>query len=193
MFPFYFFSANVESQIFSFFFFFQWLFHFIFYFLLFIFLAALGLCCCAWAFSSCCELGATLRCSAWASHCSGFSCCGAQALEHAGFSSCGTWAQQLRRTGLVAPQHVGSSQTRDGTHVPCIGWRILNHCATRDVRECFLAFSSFQRLPACVGLWPLPPPLKPAASCFCCHISYYQFSSSASLFEDPVTTLGPPG
>ena len=32
--------------------------------------------------------GATLHCGAWASHCSGFSCCRAQAPEHAGFSSC---------------------------------------------------------------------------------------------------------
>ena len=31
------------------------------------------------------------------------------------------WAQQLLHTGLVALQHVGSSQTRDQTHVPCIG------------------------------------------------------------------------
>ena len=36
-------------------------------------------------------------------------------------------------TGLVAPWHVGSSQTRDGTCVPCIGRRILIHCATREV------------------------------------------------------------
>ncbi|KAJ8786650.1 hypothetical protein J1605_006139 [Eschrichtius robustus] len=35
--------------------------------------------------------------------------------------------------GLVAPRHVGSSRTRDGTCVPCIGRRILNHCATREV------------------------------------------------------------
>ena len=33
-------------------------------------------------------------------------------------------------TGLVAPQHVGSSWTRARTHVPCIGRRILTHCAT---------------------------------------------------------------
>ena len=63
----------------------------------------------------------------------------------ASFSSCGTraqqlWltgsraqAQQLQRTGLVAPWHVGSSRTRDQTCVPCIGRWILNHCATRDV------------------------------------------------------------
>ena len=62
-----------------------------------------------------------------------------------GFSSCSTWAhqlwlsgsgaqaQQLWHTGLVAPWHVGSSQTRARTHVPCIGRWILNHCATREV------------------------------------------------------------
>ena len=33
---------------------------------------------------------------------------------------------------------MGSSQTRAQTRVPCIGWRILNHCATREVRsKCF--------------------------------------------------------
>ena len=40
-------------------------------------------------------------------------------------------AQQLWRTGLVAPRHVGSSRTRARTRVPCIGRRILNHCTTR--------------------------------------------------------------
>ena len=34
--------------------------------------------------------------------------------------------------GLVAPRHVGSSRTRAQTRVPCIGGRILNHCATRE-------------------------------------------------------------
>ena len=29
-----------------------------------------------------------------------------------GFSSCSAWAQYLWHTGLVAPRHVGSSQTR---------------------------------------------------------------------------------
>ena len=58
--------------------------------------------------------GATLRCSARASYCGGFSCCGARAL--------GARAQQLWRTGLVAPRHVGSSRTRARTRVPCIGF-----------------------------------------------------------------------
>ena len=35
--------------------------------------------------------------------------------------------------GLVAPWHVGSSRARARTRVPCIGRRILNHCATRQV------------------------------------------------------------
>ena len=35
-------------------------------------------------------------------------------------------------TGLVAPRHVGSSQTRARTRVPCISRQILNHCATRE-------------------------------------------------------------
>ena len=84
---------------------------FIFIFLKF-FLAVLGLHCCAWAFSSCGEQGATPRCGARASHCGGFSYCGAwalgtwvpvamalglsscgsRALEHR-LSSCGVWAQ----------------------------------------------------------------------------------------------------
>ena len=50
-----------------------------------------------------------------------------------GFSSCGSQAQYLWHTGLVVPWHVGSSQTRAPTSVPCIGRWILNHCATREV------------------------------------------------------------
>ena len=75
------------------------------------------------------------------------------------FSSCGNWGplfialrgpltiaaslvaehrlQTLRLsnlwlTGLVTPWHVGSSQTRAQTHVPCISRQILNHWATRE-------------------------------------------------------------
>ena len=34
---------------------------------------------------------------------------------------------------LVALWHMESSQTRDRTHVPCIGRQILIHCTTREV------------------------------------------------------------
>ena len=41
--------------------------------------------------------------------------------------------------GLSCPVgHVGSSWTRDGTHVPCFGGQILNHYTTREAQEVFL-------------------------------------------------------
>ena len=70
------------------------------------------------------QAGATPHRGARASHCRGLSCCGAQAPD--------AQAQQLWLTGPVAPRHVGSSQTRARTRVPCIGRQILNHCATRE-------------------------------------------------------------
>ncbi|XP_059934171.1 RING finger protein 24 isoform X1 [Mesoplodon densirostris] len=41
-------------------------------------------------------------------------------------------AQRAWLTGPAAPRHLGSSQTRARTHVPHIGRRTLNHCATRE-------------------------------------------------------------
>ena len=51
-----------------------------FIYFIYLLLAALGLRCCVQAFSTCGEWGATLRCGAQASHCGGFSCCGAHGL-----------------------------------------------------------------------------------------------------------------
>ena len=68
--------------------------------------------------------GATLHRNARASHHRGPSCCGAQAPD--------AQAQQSWLTGPAAPRHVGSSQTRARTRVPCTGRQILNHCATRE-------------------------------------------------------------
>ena len=48
------------------------------------------------------------------------SCCGAEAL--------GRWSV-IVASGLVVPRYMGSSLTRDQTHVPCIGKQILTHCA----------------------------------------------------------------
>ena len=44
-------------------------------------------------------------------------------------------ASALWLTGLAALRQVGSSQTRDRTHVPCTGGQILNHWTTREVPE----------------------------------------------------------
>ena len=70
------------------------------------------------------QVGAALHRGARASHYRGLSCCGAQAPD--------AQAQQLWLTGLVALQHVGSSQTRARTRVPSIGRQTPNHCATRE-------------------------------------------------------------
>ena len=73
-----------------------------------LFLAVLGLRCCTHAFSSCSERE-LLRCGAGASHCGGFSCCGARALgtqasvvvAH-GLGSCGSWALEHRLSSCGA-------------------------------------------------------------------------------------------
>ena len=54
----------------------------------------MGLRCCVRAFSCCGERGATLHCSAQASHYGGFSCCRARTVEHR-LSSCGARALLL--------------------------------------------------------------------------------------------------
>ena len=70
------------------------------------------------------QAGATPHCTARASHHRGPSRCGAQAPD--------AQAQQLWPTGPVAPRHVGSSQTRARTRVPCTGRQTPNNCATRE-------------------------------------------------------------
>ena len=87
------------------------------------------------------QAGAILHRGARASHYRGLSCCGAQAPD--------AQAQQLWLTGLVAPWHVGSSQTRVRTRVPCIGRQILNHCATREAQECLLKEKFLEMLCGC--------------------------------------------
>ena len=84
--------------------------------------------------SSCNYWGLRSSFSVQASHCSGLSCCRSQALGHTVFNSCahglGSCDSQglefrLNCCGLVAPRHVGSSQTRDRICVSCIGRQIL--------------------------------------------------------------------
>ena len=125
---------------------------FTFFFFFSLFLAALGLRCCARAFSSCGKQGLLFVAvrglliavaSLVVEH--GLQACGLQQLWRVDFSSCGVWAQQLWlvgsraraqqlwHTGLVALWLVGSSWTRDRTCVPCIGRQIFNHCTTRQV------------------------------------------------------------
>ena len=71
------------------------------------------------------------------------------------FSCFGLWAverglQKLRCSGLVAPLHMGSSQTRDWTHVPCHGRWILIHWTTREALV-ILSYSFF--FPLLIPKW----------------------------------------
>ena len=76
-----------------------------FYVILFIlFLAVLGGFLLHRLFSSCGEQGLLCNCRAWASHPSGFSCCGARALGCMGFSSCGS---QILEHGLHCSAECG--------------------------------------------------------------------------------------
>ena len=86
-------------------------------------MAVLGLRFCARAFSSCGKRG-PLFIAVRGPLTVAASRCGAQAPD--------AQAQQLWLTGLVAPRHVGSSQSRARTCVPCISRQILNRCATRE-------------------------------------------------------------
>ena len=87
------------------------------------------------AWVSCGEWGRLSSCGVRASHCGGFSCCGAwvlsaraSAVAARGLSSCGAQAQLLH--GLWDLPGPGIK------HISYIGRRILNHWTTRDSRWC---------------------------------------------------------
>ena len=54
----------------------------------------------------------------------------------------GAQAQWSQHTGLGAPGHVGSSQIRDQTLVPCIGRQSLMHWTTREIQYFSSLFSA---------------------------------------------------
>ena len=83
---------------------------------------------CTQAFSGRGECGLLSSCAAWASRGGGFSCCG-------------LWALGLTGLGVVMhrlswPLLVGSSWTRDGTCVPCIGGWTVDYRTTREALSC---------------------------------------------------------
>ena len=76
-------------------------------------MAVLGPRFCVRAFSSCGKRGPLFIAVRGPLTTAASLCCGPQAPD--------AQAQQLRLTGPAALRHVGSSQTRARTHVPCIG------------------------------------------------------------------------
>ena len=120
---------------------------------IYLFLAALGLCWWAWAHSSGGKWGLlfvavhrlliavpslvvehrlTSRASVVAIHRLGVVAHGLQ-----------SWGSVLKVQGLVVLWNVQSSQTRNQTHVSCIGRRILIHCTTREVQELLFLTSTW--------------------------------------------------
>ena len=91
----------------------------IYFWLCWFFVAGSGL------FSSCREWGLLASCGVWASHCGGFSRCGAHTL--------GMWAQQLWHTGLVVLR-LGCRIFLDQGSNLCLllGRQNLYHWATRE-------------------------------------------------------------
>ena len=102
-----------------------------------------------WAFSSCGKWGLLSSCSVWASHCSDFSCCGAQALECVGFSAGDAWVQfphatwKLPRAGTepVSPALAGRFLTTRSpeksltSYLKCPLWVVLRCCPCSQEQE----------------------------------------------------------
>ena len=111
-------------------------------------------------------------------------------------------------TGPVAPRHVGSSQTRVRTRVPCIGRQILNHCATREAPESLLTSGmvwgfgeSFEWCHPYLSMERWASPLKPETNLgtdspmvlpenFLAAIgTYFSHTVSLQLFKEPQCSL----
>ena len=69
--------------------------------------------------------------------------------RQAGIGSCSMSAQELWHTASAALQHVGSSQTRNRTYVPCTGRQTPNHWTTRKVLSYLISFFFFLKSFSC--------------------------------------------
>ena len=119
-------------------------FFFLYIYFIYLFLATLGLCCCTRVFSSCGEWrllfvvvrGLLIEVASLVAE----GRLQARGLQQLWLTGSRAQAQQLWCMGLAAPRHVGSSPTRYQTRVPCIGRRILSHCATREAPSTFFFY-----------------------------------------------------
>ena len=124
--------------------------------LIFVDLAVLGLRCCISlaAVSGVCLLWSRGQGPPWA--------------QYLQLAASGAQAQSLWCLGLVAPRHVGSSWTRDQTHVLCIGRQILNHWPPKKVL--FLLF--FNRI-CLISLMMSSMHRRFTCICFCMSLWYW--------------------
>ena len=89
-----------------------------------------------------CEQGLLSSCDVQASHCSGFSFCGAGALGRPAFSSCGSQAleHRLSNWGLSCSAACGIFPDQGLNLCPCLGRQITIHCTTRRVTNFIFDF-----------------------------------------------------
>ena len=116
--------------------------------------------------------GSTLRCDLRASHCSGFSCCGAWALGTQAsvvtshwLSCCNFQAPELGSVvvvhGLIASQHVGSSWTRNRSNLHLLQWHADSHPLCQQGSPlCVHIFN----VPNCISFSCLPLALNKVAT-----------------------------
>ena len=121
-------------------------------------MAVLGPRFCARALSSCGKWGHS------SSRCAGLSLSRLLLLRSTGSRRAGS-AIVAHGPSCSAPRHVGSSQTRARTCVPCISRQILNHCTTREAPVLFS-----DSLVGIVGVegssrWPRPVLVLPLMPC----------------------------
>ena len=109
-------------------------------------MAALGLACCAWAFSSCSGKCSTRR----------FSLGGLLSLR-----SSGAWASEAVVRGPGCP--VASSPARRQTRVPGTGRQVPNHWTTREVLRCIFTASLGHKMLGATRLHAWPEPAQPAS------------------------------
>ena len=147
---------------------------------MYLFLAVLDLCCCMGFLQL---RGLLSSCGMQVSHSNGFYHRGAQALGHTGFNSCVAWAQQLWllgskaqaqqlwRTGLVAPRHAGCPQSREGSNPSLLHWQVdslpLSHQGSPSYTFFFNFFQWFpQSLQYTFMMNPSPLHFKIRLYCF---------------------------
>ena len=110
-------------------FWFTYLYLFFSFWFIYLFIAALSVCCCVRAFSSCAEWGLCSRWAAQAPLCGGLPRCRAPALGRSGFSSCGH--------GLSCSEARGIFRDRGLNPDSCIGRQILYQRTTGEVLSVF--------------------------------------------------------
>ena len=102
------------------------------------------------------------------------------------FSSDGKWGYSCHRAqapgtraSVGALQNVGSSWTRDRTHVPCTGRWILNHWTTKEAQMFPFHSTIFTMSPALAGgFLTTGPPRKPR-----CFLSIVQSSPGNGIWD----------